>query len=740
MRECFTFRFLESNDDKRSSLAIFFSSEISLNSIVKAIKNDVQESLVPKNVYIIVMATFKSTLTACEEDKSFKCEFDSFVGEDQNKLMYLYVTSDGDVIDFSKGISISTTLKSAIFQSGMIYLFKKHKGVITSSPSYHFVKPSGDHADKFIRSSNLLVSSIEVTFLSISLLPYLKPDLKRIYVDTSSISYLVNVAVQLSGKFSNNPPFIESFESYAFFNKSYDFVEDEGSLIVISATTSGGLTKNLINKTSFINNQIITLFHLKLPDGQIGIFDITRAVNKITSKKEADCEFCKRGAKKIRISGDQFLPENPKHELLIIKKADFGKHREQFFKEFAARKVLTWNTASDPLADLREHFYIDVKHIINTIKEYPDFSKRLDKAVNKHISRHVKTIICLDDSGSQALAEKIKDKLGNVADNFAWLKWSDFDENKIDSQASVVVVVGAITSGRKLLSVSRELRCIDELASITYLVAFSKLPTTESLEQLRKDLKQGGHEFVVLRECQLPRVKENTMTAWDWEIEQLKKSSCSDPLSGVEEELPPLLRARVEFLESDSTDLDKLFLPTPAGNKLMLRRTFAFWSDLGLEDRLCDATQSDVYWTIQSLLHDLRIKSDENGLASTYHTTLISPACFDRYNDGVIQACLLRSAKPVELNYAVDEEFSRQMTDVLHSVISNWSNNQGEASLEFLLALWLGRLQLLETHIEDLLRLLNDEIPKMSIEMQFILKQIQVKANSQSVKEDWAAA
>jgi hypothetical protein len=730
MRECFTFRFLEKNDDKRSSLAIFFSSELSLDSIVKAIRNGVEEALVPKNVYIIVMDTFKSSLKTCKEDKSFKSEFDSFVGDTGDKLISLYVTSDGDIIDFDKDSKISAELQSAIFHAGMIFLFKKHKGVITSSPSYHFVKPSGDHADKFIRSSNLLVSGIEVTFLAISLLPYLKQEIKRIYVDTSSISYLVHVAVQLSGKFTNSPPFIESFESYAVFNKSFDFVEDGSSLIVISATTSGGLTKNLIRNTSFTNRQIVTLFHLKLPEGQIGIFDITPAVQKLTSKKEAECEFCKRGSKKIRISGDQFLPENPKHELLVIKKTDFHKDREEFFKEFATRNVLAWNRASTHLADLKEHFFIDVSQVINKVNEFPVFSKKLQRVINKNISRHVKTIIYLDDDGSGSLADKIKDSLDGDASEIIWLKWSDFDVQNLNNDASVLVVAGAITSGRRLLSVSRELRCINDLASITYLVGFSKLPTEESKEQLKKDLRQGGNEFIVLQECQLPRVKENTLTAWDWEIEQLKKYSCSDPLSGVVEELPQLLRERVEFLESDLTDLDRLFLPNPTGNKLTLRRTFAFWSDLGLEDRLGDATQSDVYWTIQSLLHDLRLKSDENGLASTYHTTLISPASFDRYNDGVIQACLLRSAKPVELNYAVDEEFSRQMTDVLFSVISNWSNNQGEATLEFLLALWLERLQLLEEHVERLLTLLTNEIPNMPVEVQFMLKQIGTQGSS----------
>jgi hypothetical protein len=723
MRECFTFRFLESNQDKRSSLVIFFSTEISLDSAVKALMKDVEESLAPKNVYIMAMEPFKSALLDIKKDESFNSEFDSFVGDIKDKLICLLVKSDGDIINLDGNFIITDVLKNAILQTGMICLFKKHKGVITSSPSYHFVKPSGDHADKFIRASNLLVSSIEVTFLAISLLPFLRADLKRIYVDTSSISYLVNVAIHLCGMFSESLPFIESFESYAVFNQKYDFVEDDGSLVVISATTSGSLAKSLKQKHSFNSDQIVTLLYLNLPADQVGIFNISPAVEQITSKKEAECEFCKRGSKIIRISGDQFLPETPKHELLVIKKTDFNKQREQFFKEFAAKKILGWNTVSDQHIDSREHFYIDVEKIL--IAPPLKFSEKLDRTINRYVSRHVNTVICLNDAGSEALSKKIREYLGEDSKTISWLKLEDVNEEALNHSASVVVVAGAITSGRKLLAASRELRCIPKLASILYLVGFSKLPTIESQGQLEKDLRQGGHEFVVLRECPVPRVKENTRTAWDWETEELRK--WSDPLSGHDNELPTLLNERFNFLTSGANDPDELFLPKPTGGKgkLKLRNTFAFWSDLNLGDYLSKTTQSDVYWTIQAVLHDLRLNSDEKGLASTYHTTLISPVCFDRYNDGVIQACLLRAAKPVELNYAVDFEFSRQMTDVIYSVISNWSNPQGEATLEFLLALWTGRLRLLDIHLKELLKLLTDEkLKNMPAEMRFILKQI----------------
>ncbi|WP_334168787.1 hypothetical protein [Methylobacter sp.] len=722
MKDCFSFRFFESDQDKKSSLVIFFSTEISLNSAVKTLRMDVEESLVPKNVYIMTMEPFTAAFLDIKKDESFNSEFDSFVGKIKDKLICLFIKSDGGIVNLDANCSVPDDLKNAILQTGMISLFKKHKGIITSSPSYHFVKPSGDHADKFIRASNLLVSSIEVTFLAISLLPYLKADLKRIYVDTSSISYLVTVAVKLCGMFSINSPSIESFESYAVFNQNYDFVEGEDSLVFISATTSGSLAKSLKQKHSFNSNQIVTLLHLNLPNDQIGIFDVLPAVEQITSKKEAECEFCKRGSKIIRISGDQFLPETPKHELLVIKKTDFNKQREQFFKEFVTKKLLGWNTTSGRQVDSREHFYIDVEKVLTT--SLPNFSEKLDKAINRYISRHVNTVISLDDTGSEALSKRIRNYFGQDSENVSWLKLGEVNEERLKNTASVVVVAGAITSGRKLLAVSRDLRCIPKPASILYLVGFSKLPTIESLGQLKKDLCQGGHEFVVLRECPVPRVKENTKTAWDWEIEELTK--WNDPLSGYDDELPELLTERVNFLTSEANDPHKLFLPTPDGNELKLRHTFVFWSDLGLaSDHLLNTTQSDVYWTIQSVLHDLRLGSDKKGLASTYHTTLISPVCFDRYNDGVIQACLLRAAKPVELNYAVDSECSRQMTDVIYSVISNWNNPQGEATLEFLLALWTGRLRLLDIHLKELLKPLPGEIlMKIPAEIRFILKQI----------------
>ena len=710
MSDYFAFRFYEPSEEKRKSLVIFFVEKVSLNTVSKAIKQDITENLVPKNVYLMTLENSLIGCDNCKDDNSFVSEFTSYVGEIDNHLHCLSADGYGKLSYCDKS-AVPQNITNAILQSGMIDLFKKHSGLISSSHGYHFLKPSGDHCDKFIRASNLLVSSIEVSFLAISLLPYFRYGLKRIYVDTSSIAYLVSIAIQLFVDFRGSVPSVESFESYAVLDEDYDFVENKSSLLFISATTSGSLTKKLLSRTSYSKEQVVTLFHVNLPEGQEGIFDVTSAISSgIDSRKASVCEFCKRGSKLIRIAGDQFLPENPKHELLVIRKANFSRQRQDFFEQFAITSVLKWNCSVSTNDDNREHFFIDVDKALSL--ETKTFSPSLLKNIKRYISRDLAVVVTLADAGSKALEKKLRDNLGEGADGIKWFSPESLEEEGIVGSASVIVCAGAITSGRSLLAISRKLRKVDPSATITYFVAFSKLPNKVSFEQLQKDLQQGGHNLVVLSHCPVPRVKQYTKTAWDWEREVLFPFSDDDPLGYGDVALPETLSERLLLLTGEANDDNSLFLLDPCKQPMKLRRTFAFWSDLGFSDeKIENTTQSDVYWTVQCILHDLRNDSENNGLATTYHTTLISPANFDRYNDGVIQACLLRSALPVEMDYRVDTVFSRQMTDVICSVITNWKNAQGEASMEFLMALWTKRLRINDDHFQEIISLKTDEMP-----------------------------
>jgi hypothetical protein len=697
MNGCFTFRFQEINAIKRSSLVIFFSADISADIIGKETKIDVEQNLVPDSLYVIASLDKLNEMQALFQNASLLAEIDSFVGEPLRKLKLISFNNDGKLSEVSTGKIISEELQLTLIREGMLNIFKKRKGLIVASKNYHFLKPSGDHCENFIRASNLLIAGDEVAFLSLSLLPYLHEKIKKIYVDTSSISYLVSTAILMSSKFHDNVPVIESFESYAFFSQRFDFVEDKNSLVFISATTSGSLATKLKNRTSFEKNQIITLFYSYLRAGQEGIFDISKIMPKTTSSfKHEDCQLCKNSSRLIRIVGDQFLPDTPANEQLLIRKTDFTKDRQEFFKEFASKGILKWRVLPNLVASSTEHFFIDISAVLTSPSK--EFSNILLSKINKHFSRDVRTVIILNDAGSIAFGNEIKEKINVDGSAVNWVTLDGVEDVDLKNGASVVVVAGAITSGRKLLSASRKLRVLNNKSSITYFVGFSKLPTADDLNQLKRDLEMGGHELVVLRKCPMPRITSQTRTAWDVECDELMKWDDDNPFS--KGSLPPLLLARLEFLRNGVPSENQLFFPTNSGDLLQLRQSFAFWS--GIEISIATATQSDVYWTMQSILHDLRMKID-GGLGSIYHTTVISPACFDRYNDGVIQAALLRAASPLELNYSIDENFSRKMADIVISIINNIDNDQGEAALEFIFALWVGRLRLYDIHLTEII-------------------------------------
>jgi len=699
MNSCFSFRFIEKEEDKRSSLVVYSSAEPNVDEILITIKKSLESFFIPKYVYLIVRDRYRKYLEVLVKESIFKNEFENLVNDaGSNSLKCGVVCGEGVLLSMD-GQKFGSGLRSNIFQSGMLNIFEKRKGVISSSSNYHFAKPSGDHCDKFIRASNLLISSSEVSFLSLSLLPYLTRNIKRIYIDTSSIAYLVTMAIKHSKYLSGTDVAIESFGSYSGFNNSYDFIEDEDSLVLISATTSGSMGARILNEVRFNQKQVITLFHTSSLNGQVGVFDISSAVpNGIYSSASNKCDLCEEGARLISISGEQFLPEPPSHDLLLIRKADFNSKREALFKEFATKEVFLWNKRVSAKESTSEHFYIDLEKVLS---DDGRFINDLSREVNRNLTRHTNTIVHLDDEGSKDLAAKIAE----LSPDLVLLGFSELNSESIAKMDSVLVVAGAITSGRQLLSISRKLRALKSDASITYFVGFSKLPNKGSQEQLEKDLRMGGNRIVVLRQISMPRIKEYNRTAWNIEYDYLSKFTDDDPLSGNEVALPVILKDRLNCLSQASGDKNKLFLKKPNSKPQILRKTFAFWSSLELEKEMDSATQSDVYWTIQTVLHDLREKNDGTGLANLYHTTLISPVCFDRFNDGVIQSCLLRAALPVELNYSVSIQYSRQMTDIISSALEDWDNDQGEASLEFMLALVTKRLQIDDSHLKDVIAL-----------------------------------
>jgi hypothetical protein len=98
-----------------------------------------------------------------------------------------------------------------------------------------------------------------------------------------------------------------------------------------------------------------------------------------------------------------------------------------------------------------------------------------------------------------------------------------------------------------------------------------------------------------------------------------------------------------------------------------------------------------------SVLHALRGSRRTASLTRDHNWNVLDPRNFSRFNDGVIQASLLRAALPHELDYSSDPAMSHQMQSILDSVLKTSDPAEASALAEFLVALCTNTLRLEES-------------------------------------------
>ena len=169
------------------------------------------------------------------------------------------------------------------------------------------------------------------------------------------------------------------------------------------------------------------------------------------------------------------------------------------------------------------------------------------------------------------------------------------------------------------------------------------------------------------------------------------------------------LSARRNRLRRTSLPLDSdLFLTNGPAAPLVLNSGFAFWDAATVAGA---HTQADVYYTISAVLQGLRTAEPSSGRKTLrnewFYRTLIAPENFGRFNDPIIQASLLRAARPSELDFTDNRAASEEAARLIRRILESAGTARGEAAAEFLIALAMGRLRLAAND----LRLMLDGLP-----------------------------
>lgn len=627
-----------------------------------------------------------------------------------------------------------------ILRDGTARIFIERGGLVESKYSHHFVFPSGKHSEKFLRTGNILLYSPEIYFIAFQLLKYYKPDLHSfIQCDTSSINSVAFALVDLkrrTGETFTSPP-INSFKSYSIFEDE-EILYGGATLYLISASTSGGIIQRLKERISNVGDgSIVLLYYLGDASGYLTHkaqivcnLELQKGSNSVGLKifdtfKGHECRHCKfENSLPINVIGDVFLLESPKVQSVILKMSHAPKWLDRFINEFIPEKsggknVLTCYYRDSPDPDERFDLFFDMNEVLDNPGRYAQFSADLETAINSNVPLNTKYIITLDDDASIKLAGIIRDRVAEIQKSSSpVVKFADIHSVlKTDDHGAVIIASSCLVSGVSLSIISKMLRDYPRLSRV-YITGLSRTRSEDKIGVIKSSLTKGlqdANAFNVLRQIIIPDTTRYT----EWSKEETFLQGMVNYLFQEEQRYQSgtikYYQDKLEVLRSvDSSNRglnnDLFYRNAWTSESLKLAKNFAFLS-FEAYDRI---SQTDVYFIISAVLHNLRTKTinSVNLSQSEYLRNILDPENFLRFNDGIIQAAILRACSPLELAYNLDSRVSNDAMDLLGVIFSN-SPQSNAAAPEFLYALLTKKMQLRREHFEQILkkvRNLNNEI------------------------------
>jgi hypothetical protein len=589
--------------------------------------------------------------------------------------------------------------------SGLRSVFDPDEVVLRAPPGYAYQKPSGSRAEYFLKPDLGLKSSANVAFVAFCLFDKLYAgrtqafeELQTVYVDTMAIAPVAYALRDLLAAAGYRGAFsIESFHSYDGI-KAISTPLPGTSLCLISASSSMSMHEQWIAEKRVPRQEVATLLTLSgvvktLAQGALLAIEYTEP-----SAGPGPTQLS------IRIKGETFLPDQePPKKVLLTDLYHRSDDDVRLFRDLLGTGVFdTFRRPAWGVGKTRA-LYVDGDRLL----QQRSFLLWLEEQLLHSIKAAVRVIIYQKDEQSRRLAElahvfctqRLGLKRVRVVSALA------LSEEKLASTDGVIVCAAVVGKGSQLLEVSRTLRDKHEGPRL-YVVGFQVAEARSEIGALRGNLvhsKSVPYDFARFGASAI-----GTQLMQSFLVESQAYYGSARQLN----RLPGLMAPRAQALGSTTRVGPLAFLPH--GNTLNqaaeLRPGFAFW-DPGYVAQAC---QPEVLATVAVLLQRAREERklpEERRLASsTFRQVVLDPENFSRFNDGVLQAALLRNAYASELDYRSDHAASDFMKSLILRALARSTEQAGEALLEFVLAIAVRRLQLSDVHLRELL----DELRRVS--------------------------
>ncbi|KQH88962.1 hypothetical protein [Vibrio fluvialis] len=617
------------------------------------------------------------------------------------KALYFVDISDG-IFKIHEGYTSSSNSLplqekdvTNFYSTGLCKLAERNNVLHIAPAGHTFKHPSGRISKMFIQSRDIAATETELQFVANGLRTFVENidwlKIKTIYIDTMGIYSIVKEAALTAGCSAN----IESYHSYDFLKELNLPIDDY--LVVISASTSGGMARDLVNR-NFCKDKIVTLIDVEARPSISHVLINLSSTSLLQGVSNVD-----GNETDIELVGEHFSYKAKPPKQVTVGIPHKPKHLPDILNDFCISGVNPINQHVDkieksPLLSLKpENLHISNK-----------FNNWLDAELKWSLSSSIDTVIYSDDGASEILAEKASKFIQNTSGNGKsplLLKWPDINKEKLQDATGVIVVTAFAGDGGKLRQISRDLREYESKTIPRHFLIGVGLPQSmESWKKLEQFLVRNAtprfYNFSVWKV--LPLGPDNIQKSWD-ELAQLAAKADNESASPLGTIKLDEAATCYEELSNCVAQASASLLPNTNGDSLKLTEGFVFFDDK-FDDKIDRITQSATLLTIAAVLQTAREHADPDKCLrpTNYQSVIISPENFLRFNDDILQACILRASLPSELDYSSDHHLSGLMKEFLYKVFTRHKYPFGYAALEFAGALAVGKLKLKKEHCREL--------------------------------------
>lgn len=735
---CLNTRYRERQFEADARLIVFDSFRVTSPNISDEVRDLIARRPLTRNIFIIAPFITGAALEHLLIDGVAAVRVAAGLGEDDLRLWMIDLRERGgalklEVQDFAAADIDGRPsgqpsgnwkeIDSELIEGWLFDLFDTSSALVDAPAGVHFTKSSGKHSTKFLRTSSTLLSTAAcgfVAMVALGKLQHLQP--RRIFVDTApllSVAYAMGSVAGVRGYWIGMAP-AKSFSSYGGKDKLPQLAV--GDMVLVSASTSGGLAKELLTK-GVREEMLLTLYYLAAARNQIsrGAIacdltirgDRTFGYPEIESFSAQACRLCEQGFVRAELEGDQFLIDRRSvKRLRLLRATQQDDARELFIK---TSRTHAWRVSVYSTPQGRTNLEVRRDAILG---ETGIFEKDFARLLERFTPTPLDLIVCA--GADRTLLQAILERSGPARnlEGADFLDQGDIEKFKLAEKfklegkmrRNALVIFDVLQDHSQARTINAALRGICNGGNVTYVAAMAVAETSRAAEDLRVFLTFGerGRDTFTYRAVGSLLLPYNAEEVSSWTRERAMLQGLAAKAT-----LEPELQIRLNWLQGAGVEHEELFLPGADGQQLKVSPDFVF---LPTTERPEEVSQGDIYAIVSNVLACARAGETNASLnkppargtpgpawrQTSLFQTLLCPSNFKDFNDSILRAALLRVATEQELNYVLDDLVSAEMLDLLVGQLQSWQSSSGDALPEFLLALASGRMKLTRGHMVQL--------------------------------------